>query len=114
MHQEIPRAALVPLNQVRKRARESYLYDSTLAGYGSIPTNLLPDVTYTNQADVLSSIQHERRVELGFEFHRYFDVIRWGKAYATQAMSNSPGFNYDLYKTFPIPQTERDTNKALH
>jgi hypothetical protein len=109
-----PTAALVPLNQVRKRARESYLYDSTLAGYGSIPTNLLPDITYTNQADVLSSIQHERRVELGFEFHRYFDVIRWGKAYATQAMSNSPGFNYDLYKTFPIPQTERDTNKALH
>jgi hypothetical protein len=37
-----------------------------------------------------------------------------GKAYATQAMSNSPGFNYDIKQTFPIPQSERDTNKALH
>jgi hypothetical protein len=110
-----PSAALVPLNEVRTRARDSYLYDTTLVGYdGTIPTGLLPDVTYTNQADVLQSIQHERRVELGFEFHRYFDVIRWGKSYATQAMSNSPGFNYDINKTFPIPQSERDANKALH
>ena len=109
-----PSAALVPLNEVRTRARDSYLNDTTLAGYGSIPTGLLPNVTYTNQADVLQSIQHERRVEFGFEFHRYFDVIRWGKAYATQAMSNSPGFNYDINKTFPIPQSERDTDKALH
>ena len=45
----------------------------------TIPVDLLPPVTYTNQADVLQSIQHERRVEFGFEFHRYFDVIRWGK-----------------------------------
>jgi len=34
--------ALIPLNQVRKRARESYLYDSKLAGFGTIPKNLLP------------------------------------------------------------------------
>ena len=108
-----PSAALVPLNQVRARARDSYLYDTSLVGYGTIPTGLLPDVTYTNQADVLSAIQHERRVELGFEFHRYFDVIRWGKDYATQAMSNSPGFHFDTNKTFPIPQSERDTDKAL-
>ena len=109
-----PSAALVPLNQVRTRARNSYLYDTALVGYGTIPIGLLPNVTYTNQADVLQAIQHERRVELGFEFHRYFDVIRWGKTYATQVMSNSPGFNYDINKTFPIPQTERDTDKALY
>ena len=109
-----PSAALAPLNQVRKRARESYLYDTTLPGYGNIPSGLLPDVTYTNQADVLMAIQHERRVEFGFEFHRYFDVIRWGSAYATQVMSNSPGFNYSVNQHFPIPQSERDTNKALY
>lgn len=106
--------ALVPLNQVRKRARESYLHDNTLPGFGSIPAGLLPDVNYTNQVDVRSSIQHERRVEFGFEFHRYFDIIRWGKAYADQAMSGVAGFNYDLKKYFPIPQSERDTDKALH
>jgi hypothetical protein len=106
--------ALAPLNQVRKRARESYLYDDSLPGFGSVPAGLLPDIAYTGQDDLRRAIQHERRVELGFEFHRYFDVIRWGEAYAAQVMSNSPGFNYTVNKHFPIPQSERDTDKALH
>ncbi len=106
--------ALVPLNRVRKRARESYLYDSTLVDYPNIPAGLLPDITSLSQSDVRKAIQHERRVELGFEFHRYFDIIRWGKDYATQALSDKPNFNYDLNKHFPIPQIERDRNKALH
>ncbi len=107
-------SALIPLNLVRKRARESYMYDTTLAGYPIVPAGLLPNVTSTIQSDVRTAIQHERRVELGFEFHRYFDLIRWGKAFATQALSDKPNFNYDLYKHFPIPQIERDRNKALH
>ncbi|MEP6926383.1 MAG: RagB/SusD family nutrient uptake outer membrane protein, partial [Ginsengibacter sp.] len=96
--------ALEPLNKVRKRARESYLYDSLQIGYPVIPAGLLPDVSSTSQPDVRKAIQHERRVELGFEFHRYFDLIRWGKDYATQALSDKPNFNYDLNKHFPIPQ----------
>ncbi len=113
-------AALVPLNQVRKRARESYLYDTTLtapmdtAGNRQVPPNLLPDLTDVDQNVIRAAIQHERRVELGFEFHRYFDIIRWGAAYAAQAMSGSPNFNYNTNKHFPIPQSERDTDKALH
>ena len=106
--------ALVPLNQVRKRARQSYLYDNSLIGYPNIPPNLLPDVTSTNQSDVRKAIQHERRVELGFEFHRFFDLIRWGEAYAKQALQDKPNFNYAKHKYFPIPQSERDRNKALH
>jgi hypothetical protein len=106
--------ALIPLNRVRKRARESYMYDTSLVGYPNIPVELLPDNTSMNQVDVRKAIQHERRVELGFEFHRYFDLIRWGKDYATQALSDKPNFNYDLNKNFPIPQIERDRNKALH
>ncbi|HYK46889.1 MAG TPA: RagB/SusD family nutrient uptake outer membrane protein [Parafilimonas sp.] len=106
--------ALAPLNEVRKRARESYLYDNTLPGFGTIPDGLLPDVSYTNQVDVRRSLQHERRVELGFEFHRYFDMIRWGETYATQALADKPNFNYSVNKNFPIPQSERDRNKALH
>ncbi len=105
--------ALVPLNRVRKRARESYLFDNSLAGFGTVPADLLPDITSTSQADVRLAIQHERRVELGFEFQRYFDVIRYGADYARQAMSDRPNFNYDIHKHFPIPQSERDRNKAL-
>ena len=106
--------ALAPLNTVRKRARESYINDNLLPGYGTIPTGLLPDVTYTSQVDVRRAIQHERRVEFGFEFHRYFDIIRYGEAYAVQAMLNRPNFKYSINKFFPIPQSERDRNKALH
>jgi hypothetical protein len=106
-------AALTPLNQVRKRARESYLNDNTLPGFGTVPEALLPDITSTNQAEVRAAIQHERRVELGFEFHRYFDIIRWGEAYAQQALSGQTGFDYQKHKYFPIPQSERDRNRAL-
>lgn len=106
--------ALVPLNRVRKRARESYLYDINLPGFGTIPSGLLPDLITVNRDDLRKAIRHERRVELGFEFHRYFDIIRYGAAYATQALSDKPDFNYDLYAHFPIPQSERDRNKALH
>ena len=106
--------ALEPLNEVRKRARESYLYDSSLPGFGTIPAGLLPDVTTTSQDGVRTAIQHERRVELGMEFHRFFDLIRYGEAYATQALADKPNFNYALNKYFPIPQSERDRNHALH
>ena len=109
--------ALVPLNQVRKRARESFLYDSTQIGFGSIPVGLLPDVAAVDQGSIRAAIQHERRVEFGFEFHRFFDIIRWGSAYANNALITNSGistFNYAIHKTFPIPQIERDADKALH
>jgi starch-binding outer membrane protein, SusD/RagB family len=109
-----PQDAIAPLNAVRRRARESYLYDNSLAGYPNIPPNLLPNVVYTNQPDVRAAIQHERRVELGFEFHRYFDIIRWGEIYAKNALHDRPNFNYSQHKHFPIPQSERDRNRALH
>jgi hypothetical protein len=109
-----PAQALVPLNMVRKRARESYLYDASLPGFGAVPTGLLPDVISVNPADVRRAVRHERRVELGIEFHRYFDMIRWGEDYATDAMSDRPDFNYAENKRFPIPQSERDRNKALY
>jgi len=106
--------ALEPLNKVRERARNSYLYDSTLTGYPNIPDGLLPDITTIDPSQLRDAIRHERRVELGMEFHRYFDLIRWGKDYAKQALSDKPNFDYDADKHFPIPQIERDRNKALH
>lgn len=106
-------AALVPLNKVRKRARESYLYDNTLPGFGAVPAGLLPDITTTDQTQLRAIIRQERRSELGLEFHRFFDVIRYGKTYATQAMNNVPNFSYDTDQFFPIPQSERDTNQKL-
>ncbi|MBC6988720.1 RagB/SusD family nutrient uptake outer membrane protein [Hymenobacter sp. BT491] len=106
-------AALAALNQVRKRARESYLFDTTLPNAGKVPTGLLPDITTTDQSLLRDLIRRERRSELALEFQRFFDVIRYGEAYARQALSDRPNFNYAKNKFFPIPQSERDTNKKL-
>ena len=104
-------AAIVPLNTVRKRARESYLQDKKLTGFGTIPTNLLPDVIDAGQTANRTAIRHERRVELGFEFHRYFDLMRYGKQ-AAEAALGSTGFDYSK-RYFLIPQSELDTNPAI-
>ncbi len=116
-------AAVIPLNQVRKRARESYLYDSSLKGYGAVPAGLLPDVPVVSQGQVRTAIIHERRVELGFEFHRFFDLMRYA-ANPGIGVSNVnawinrdgvTGYSYSvLTSTFPIPQSEKDIDKALH
>jgi hypothetical protein len=42
--------ALVPLNAVRKRARESFLFDEALSGFGVIPTGMLLVRRPTNAA----------------------------------------------------------------
>lgn len=105
--------ALVPLNRVRKRARESYLYDENLEGFGTVPVGLLPDVTTTDQVQLREAIRHERRVELGFECQRYFDIIRYGETYANNAFSNKSNFMYSTHKAFPIPQSEMETNLKM-
>jgi hypothetical protein len=105
--------SLVPLNAVRKRARESYLYDEALPGFGIVPLDLLPDVISTNQQTVRDAIRHERRVELGFEFHRFFDLMRYGQGPAESALTGT-GFNYSQYRYFPIPQSELDTNPSIN
>lgn len=40
----------------------------------------MPDVTTSNQAELLQQIRQEREVELAFEEFRYFDVRRWKMA----------------------------------
>jgi hypothetical protein len=104
--------ALTPLNAVRKRARESYLYDKDQVGFGAIPNGLLPNVVSTSQPIVTDAIRHERRVELGFEFHRFFDLMRYGKVVAENSLAGT-GFVFDKHRYFPIPQSELDTNPFI-
>jgi len=85
--------AAIPLNRVRSRA------------------NLAP-TTATTQSDMRIVIQNERRKELGFEFHRFFDLMRWGQATAEAALGTDFKWTSPRFY-FPLPQTELDTNKAL-
>lgn len=84
--------AATELNNVRSRA-------------GLAPT------TATTQTDLRTVIMNERRKELGFEFHRYFDLMRYGQTIAEAALGS--GFSYTKNRYFPIPQLELDTNTAL-
>ncbi len=105
-------AALIPLNKIRKRARESYLYDDSL-GNTTVPDGLLPDITTTDQSQLRNIIRRERRSELALEFGRFYDIIRYGSAYASDALKDIPNFNFETNTFFPIPQSERSTNNLL-
>ena len=50
-------------------------------------SSLLPAITATSVSDFRNVIKHERRIELAFEDHRYWDLLRWGDA---QAVLNQP------------------------
>lgn len=72
----------------------------------------LAPTTATTQATMRTVIRNERRKELGFEFHRFFDLMRWGKEAAEAALGTDLKWN-DPRFYFPIPQSELDTNQAL-
>jgi len=97
-------SAKANLNKVRQRAR---------AGFnGTPPSDLLPDITTLDLNLLRTAIRHERRVELAQEFHRYFDLMRWGKTVAETALG--PDFNYEAKRYFPVPQAEIDANQAIN
>lgn len=90
-----PAEALVYLNQVRKRARGTNLV-------------ILPDVTVTDQSQLREKIYKERRVELAMEQHRWFDLLRWGRAAEAMQAAGKTNFTTGKHELLPIPQTEVD------
>ncbi len=78
----------------------------------------LQNVNATDQILLRNTIRNERRRELGFEFHRFFDLMRYGKETAEAAL-NTEGtiFNWGAGSTrtfyYPIPQAEIDANNKL-
>ena len=57
------------------------------------------------------AIEHERRMELCFEFHRFFDLVRTGKAVEVM---KAKGYNINQDKlVFPIPLRAIDVNPDL-
>lgn len=103
--------ALQYLEMVRSRARNS-----------ADDTNVLPKVTVTDKTALLEAIYHERRVELGMEYDRYWDLARTGRAgkvmkayYAKYGDDNShqnKGKNFveGTHEHLPIPQQAIDAS----
>ena len=58
------------------------------------------------------TIRHERRVELGLEFDRFYDLVRWG--IAKEVLHAAGKTNYqDKNALLPLPQTEIDKSKGV-
>lgn len=108
-----PAMALDYVNQVRKRARECFQVDENLINYPNIPTGLLEDISETDQNVLRDLIRHERRTEFGLEFHRYFDIMRYGEEYANNVFQDIDYFDYNQHRYLPYPQRELDTNYEL-
>ena len=90
-------AAKNSLNQVRARANAS----------GAVT---VPDITASGQA-LIDAIYRERRIELGLEGHRFFDLVRTGRA---ANVLGDLGFVEGTHNIFPIPQSQiQATNGAI-
>lgn len=94
--------------------------------------NILPDITASGD-ELLEKIQHERKIELAFEEHRFYDVRRWkigektdtGKFHGINIVKNPDGTKkYEIFEIqnrvfkpsnylLPIPNYERRKNNLL-
>lgn len=68
-------------------------------------------VSVTAQADVLLAVERERVYELAFEGHRWYDLVRTGRA-QTVMSAFSPNWSSRL-ELWPVPQREIQQNPAL-
>lgn len=102
--------ALDYLEQVRYRARGNKTYAEA---------GVLPQVTTKDKTELRHAIWHERRVELAFEGHRWFDLVRYEKVepgYTTNYIKNTLGrsnFSYDKFCHFPIPQNRISSSNGV-
>ncbi len=96
-----PQGAYDPINKIRNRV-----------GLPSLDNGL-------SKEEMRTAIRKERRLELAFEGHHYFDLLRYGPAAMQAAMEsvvNVPGHaRYFDQKVmlWPVPQTEIDVNPNL-
>jgi len=102
-------SALANLNTVRQRA------------FGNASHN----ITATDQATLRTDIAHERRVELAFENHRWFDLVRTGTAipvmtaFATQiklihTYLTASSYDVEPYRLiYPIPFSQTSLNPQI-
>jgi len=83
------------INRIRKRAN-------------------LPDLTPgLSQSDFRDSVLLERRLELAFEGHRRYDLLRTKRLLSAMTAQNPSIKLGPHHYLFPIPQTERDVNPKL-
>ena len=108
-----------PINEIEIRLADTYLLEAEalVRGNGdaarakSLLDAVRARVGLASVAATLDNIYNERRMELATEGHRFFDLVRTGRAATVLA---SRGFKANKNEVLPIPQSEIDiTNKVL-
>jgi hypothetical protein len=89
------------LNKVRERAG---LSDKT-------STNANPALLIASQNDFRLAMEQERRVEFAFEGHRWFDLVRTGRAIAVLGPRTMGGIT-PAQLVLPIPLSQIDVNPS--
>jgi tetratricopeptide (TPR) repeat protein len=103
----IIRIAEVYLIRAEARAQQNEL-SGALADLNAIRARAgLPNSTAVAQSDILLAIEQENRVEFALEPHRWFDLVRTGRAQAVLGVSDP---NQLL---FPIPITEIQLSNGI-
>jgi len=89
-----------------------YLNMTRRRGFGYQTTETTPiDLNTTDKNAFALLVEQERRVELAFENHRWFDLVRTGRAVDVM---KSKGFSLNSTNlTCPIPQKQIDVNPKL-
>ncbi len=73
---------------------------------------ILPKVTSADQTELRTAIRHERRVELGMEYDRFYDLVRWGVAKQVLHAAGKTGYQ-DKHALLPLPQAEIDKSNGV-
>jgi hypothetical protein len=108
--------------------------DMAVSAINTVRTrSTMPDISTGNQTELRSKLRHERRIELAFEEHRFWDIRRWGIAGDAETLTiyrvdmsrqgrligdgkeiwETRNWNAAAGKLFPIPQFEIDKNPNL-
>lgn len=108
-----------PINEIEIRLADTYLLEAEAlvrgGGDAARAQYLLDTVRHrvglSSVPATLDNIYKERRLELATEGHRFFDLVRSGKAVE---VLGPRGFKPNKHEVLPIPQQEIDvTNKVL-
>ncbi|MDP4201177.1 MAG: RagB/SusD family nutrient uptake outer membrane protein [Bacteroidota bacterium] len=99
-------------NELGKSSEASNYLEMVRARARGTNATILPKVTSLVQNVLRDSIRHERRVELGLESGRFYDLVRWG--IAADVLHAVGKVNYQAkHALLPIPQDEIDKSKGV-
>lgn len=103
------------VNQIRSRARNGGTIDFYGNAYGTYAPSASPAdvVGVPSQDDFRTLVLEERRLELAFEFKRWYDIVRrdlGDQVFGASGFEPQTGFSKFRY-LLPIPQGEMDRNQ---